>query len=73
MLSYFSWKQFRQNLSTRSKTPKEDPNKRSIRIAKRQDSQATQSEVSIFDLHEDENNEFEVDAEFTLWEESTDM
>ena len=64
-------KQLRQRLSTRSKKS-DDPNKRSTRVAKRQET-PTQSEVSMFDLHEDESGEIGADHEFTLWDESADM
>ena len=67
MLLYcFSWKKLQGQLSARTKK-KADPNRRSTRIVKRHEN-PTQSEISIHDLHEDN-----VDTEFTLWEESTDM
>lgn len=65
-MSLFSWKKLRRQLSAKSKK-KGDPNKRSTRIVKQQEN-PTQSEVSMFELHEDK-----VDTEFTLWEELTDM
>ena len=66
-------KRLRRQLSTQSKKRKQDgSNKRSIRVAKLQKS-PSRSEVSMFDLHEQEHDE--IGTEFTLWdrEESADM
>ena len=66
-------KQLRQQLSTRSKKSAHDnPNKRDTRVAKQRVT-PTQSEVSMFDLHDNESGEIGTDHEFTLWDESADM
>ena len=63
-------KQFQQQLPRLSKK-KDDPIKRSLRVAKRET--PTRSVVSVFDLHKEESDEIGTDHDFTLWEESVDM
>ena len=72
----YSWVLFRKQLQQRlyMQLKKNNSNrlKKSTRITK-QEVTTTRSEVSIFDLHEDESGEIGSDHAFTLWEESADM